>query len=748
MLSRFGHITLIIFAALSMHAPLALHAQSVYTLKVIQWDGAPVEDALVIFAPEANAAAARQVLTGKDGIAVFSGTGKVSAQISRVGFTPTVAEFHKPGERKTITLQSSKTVLTDLVVTGQFEETSNDKTVQRVRVLDRRRIDRIGAVNLSDLLSNELNIRISQDGALGSKISMMGIGGQNVKILIDGVPVIGRMDGNLDISQINLNNIERVELIEGPMSVIYGTDALGGVINLITKKQKKDTRSIRLNSYFESVGTYNFDGLIGGSVGRWQGSVSGGRNFFDGFSQDESKYVRWKQWKPKEQYFTNAQVRWSGKKQSHMFSLQYFDETLINRGNAVITPTSITGVDNYFGTIRYSNSLYSDFKFGNKATLNLINSYSYYSRTKNAYIKNLVNGSEQLSQASDDHDTAVFRLWMSRATLTTLQGKRFNSQLGYDINLEYGDGQRLTSSIRSIFDYAFFCNTEIKPVARMKINPGLRFIYNNRYGAPVVPSLNLKYDLTSNLTARATYAWGFRSPSLKELGLFFVDVNHNIRGNDQLKAERSHNINMNLTWLKTSHGGPDIKLEGSLFYNTMDNLISLAMVDAVAQLYSYVNIDHYITKGIYGNTELFWKRMTLSFGGSYTGRYNQLSSSSTALPFSYAPEGRANITYRINKTNTDLNLFVKYNGPLPGYAFDASNNLIQTKVDGYTLADFSVSQYAWSRKLQCVAGVKNLMGISNISIGNSTGGTHSSGSSMPVSMGRYFFTSIKILLEN
>jgi outer membrane receptor for ferrienterochelin and colicins len=74
----------------------------------------------------------------------------------------------------------------------------------------------------------------------GSSVSINGISGEGVKILVNGVPMVGRIDGKIDISQINLTNVERIEIVKGPQSVIYGTDALGGVINIITKEQKDD----------------------------------------------------------------------------------------------------------------------------------------------------------------------------------------------------------------------------------------------------------------------------------------------------------------------------------------------------------------------------------------------------------------------------------------------------------------------------------------------------------------------------
>mgnify|MGYP006265328017 FL=1 len=161
------------------------------------------------------------------------------------------------------------------------------RQVNKIKVIDREKIEAIGAVNLRDVLSNENNIRISQDNVLGSFMSLQGISGQNVKILIDGVPIIGRLNGSVDLSQINLNDIERIEIVEGPLSVNYGTDALAGTINLISKKKTSDGFSVNLNSYYESIGQYNFDGTISYKQNNNQFNFSAGRNFFDGWDPND-----------------------------------------------------------------------------------------------------------------------------------------------------------------------------------------------------------------------------------------------------------------------------------------------------------------------------------------------------------------------------------------------------------------------------------------------------------------------------
>ena len=115
--------------------------------------------------------------------------------------------------------------LDEVVVTGQFKPQSLKNSVYQIKVISRERIEKQGATRLQDVLRNELNLRFSQDLATGgSAISMLGLSGQNVKILVDGLPVTGRQGVNneFDISQLDINSIERIELVEGPMSVVYG----------------------------------------------------------------------------------------------------------------------------------------------------------------------------------------------------------------------------------------------------------------------------------------------------------------------------------------------------------------------------------------------------------------------------------------------------------------------------------------------------------------------------------------------
>ncbi len=189
------------------------------------------------------------------------------------------------------------------------------------------------------------------------------------------------------------------------MSVIYGMDALGGVLNLISKNQPKAPKPV-VNGYYESIGTYNVDGRLA-----WRNtkgtavSLTGGRNFFQGYSMEDT---RKKQWKPREQYFGNAQIQFRIGKSTHRWQTDVFDEKLSDKGEPVITLTRLTHSTITITHCVLPTACKSDFRFRNNASLQLINSFSYYDRTKKAYRKDMVTGDEILTPNDGDQDTNQF----------------------------------------------------------------------------------------------------------------------------------------------------------------------------------------------------------------------------------------------------------------------------------------------------------------------------------------------------
>ncbi len=630
--------------------------------------------------------------------------------------------------------------LNDAIVTGQYGENSLKNSVFKVKVIDAQRIQQQGAVNLKDVLANEINIRINQDPALGSSINLQGVTGQNIKILIDGVPVIGREGGNVDLTQINLNNVERIELVEGPMSVNFGSDALGGVINIITKKAITKNTSFNIGTYYETIGQYNVDGGVNFNWKKTLWQVSGGRNFFDGYGYNEN-VTRFRLWKPREQYFADATVSFNGKSGNWRIQNNWFTEKVTSRDSGVITPFYAYGLDQYYYTTRYTTSVFWDKKLKNNFSVNVIGSGNYYKRVRNTLRKDLVSLQEEQTTAEELNDTNHFYLLMSRGFISkNKKDAKVNYQVGYEINHEFTKGGKIEGGQQQFTDYNLFASTELKPIKNLTLRPGFRAIYHTNFNAPFVPAINLKWEVTSYFKVRASYAKGFRAPSLKEMYLRFVDPSHNVHGNPNLKAETGDNVQLFTTFEITKQKHM-FRFEPSLFYNHITNMIDLAMVNAQTIEATYFNVGEFTSRGLNVNMEYKTPVYGMQAGYALTGRNN-----------SYAPNGefynsnevRLNFNATHPKKNTTVALFYKYNGKLQAYQYNYTKNEVMLGyINAFNVLDATVSQPFFKKRLNTTLGVKNILDVRNVRA-SIVGGVHqSSSNNAMIAMGRTLFFSIR-----
>ena len=630
--------------------------------------------------------------------------------------------------------------LQELIVTGNYKAQGIDKCVIATRNLVIEKLASVGVQNVGDVLKYQPNIRLQQDNILGTGLSMQGISGENVKILMDGVPIIGRQGGNIDLSQLNVQNIERIEVIEGPMSVQYGTNALAGTLNIITKKKKEEGVSFQLTNYAETVGNLNFGAAFGLRKDGHILNVSAGRNFFAGWSDVDT--TRFKQWKPKIQYFTNVNYQFNIGKVKMGYSGAYFNEFILNRGNPLL-PYFETAFDDKYTTNRFSNALNASFLTKNQLTTNLLISYSNYQRIKNTYYRDLVNLEEIQTANAGDQDTTQFDLIAARGTLAKTTGKKLNYEAGFDLNVETNSGLRIKDKTQQIGDYAAFFSAEWQITEGVTLRPGLRASYNSTYAAPLIPSLHLRYKISDDWTARASYGSGFRAPSLKELYFFFVDINHNITGNPNLKAERSDNFNTSLNFKKAVGSDKVYKFEASGFYNDIRNLISLALLRGGDNAYSYINIDRFKTLGgqCFGETTI--KNVNVGAGLAFTRRENDFSNQ---IFNADTWEFRANATAtNIFKSGIDANIWYKRSGKQPNFVQNEDGTIQPNFVGAYSLADAGFSRKFLKNRINTSFGVRNLFNITNVQAQLSGGGGHNGGSnSTALATGRTAFAKVDI----
>ena len=640
-----------------------------------------------------------------------------------------------------------KNNLNEVVVTGQLSETTAEDAVHKIRVIGSNELNSGLFTDLASALSKRLNIRLSEDNILGSSISIQGISGQNVKILIDDVPIIGRLNGNIDLSQINLNNIERIEIVEGPLSTIYGTDALAGTVNIITKEQTINQKS--LTTYYETIGKYNYDFLLAENIKENTVTYGFSRKFFNGWSSDQKFRLvpireladknRNKQWKPKEKISHKLSFKKNKDLYSYNNYIERFHEKITNRG-IPLEPYYENAFDEYYHT--FKTNLGSDIKFKyEKHKIRLLLAHNKYTRTKATFYKNLTDLSEIIVLDDNMQDTSQFKLWMAKVGVSKDYNK-LKYQIGVDLNKQSAKGDRISEGYQEKGDYALFSIIEYKANDIIVIRPSLRIIYNTKYKAPIIPAINTLFKWGEN-KIRISYAKGFRAPDFKELFFEFIDVNHNILGNELLLAEESNNFNINTTiskkLIKTK-----IVSDISLFYNNISNKIDLLNSSLETNQYSYFNIAKYETKGISYRSTILISNTEINFGISYIGRYNKFADEYNLAKFNFSQDLNINALFQIGK-KTKLNIYYKKTGEIPIFTLD-NNDVVEVYSDTYNMLDFSINRRIYNN-ITITIGAKNLFNITDIKQSSENNTVHSNNNNtISVGYGRTFFTSLKFKL--
>ncbi|MCE7993253.1 MAG: TonB-dependent receptor [Roseivirga sp.] len=726
--------------------------------------GKKLEDALVSI-EEVNSGRVYSAITNRFGVVSFDD----------INFPVIILARHLSYNIYQDTLSSSKPYsfkltpvvnqLEDFVVTGQFSAQSATRSVFSVKVIDKDQIQARNAVSLSEALNNSLNIRLSEDLALGSSTaSLLGVSGQNIKILLDGIPLVNRNGNgnNADLSQINLSLIERIEIVEGPMAVNYGANALAGVINLITKTEVAARSEVTFSLLEESAGNeYSLDAgkhvqnltLSHRLSSGFSARLGLQHNDFAGFRG--SATPRQYEWNPKRQWQTNGLVRYARNKYQVHYRLDYLNELISDFGSPQNNflpggENQPFAIDEEYLTRRFIHQLQFQTKESGKNQLNGFFSYSDFKRDKSRFANNLQTGAQNLTTGAGDQDRSTYKVFESGATFTSSFSDKLRLQSGYQLTFETVGGGRISNKKQALNNVAVYSSFEWNPAAAITIRPGARFAHNSSFGSQLIPSLQAKFDLNDETEIRAAYGRGFRAPSVRELYFEFVDTNHRIFGNPGLQPEFSHYFSLNVQ-RSYSIGAMSSKTELNSFFNSINNQIGLAQSAIDATAVSYININRFKTLGATLVQKLESSRLSLSLGFSYIGRYNNLPSlgANDLKQFFFTPEANISFSYSL-PSSLRLNLFYKYSGRLQSYITttgeDGNEEISTGAIEGYHWLDFNMSR-SLSKRLELGLGVKNLLDIQRINNSGVASGTHSGGGNLPISYGRSYFLKLNYNLK-
>ena len=347
--------------------------------------------------------------------------------------------------------------LNEVVVTGQFEPQSLKKSVQNVRVITRRDIDQLAANNLGDVLNQYVNITVRPSGTDGrSTVSMFGLDGLYFKILIDNVPIVNEagLGNNIDLSQINLNDVERIEIIEGSMGVTHGANAVSGILNIITKKSSKNKWDISATLQEETVGNEYAAFDEGRHIQalqvshtlteNWFLSLNANRNDFQGYLGDKKgkDYAvnddqRGYNWLPKEQLMTNALLSYRRNEFRFFYRFEMMDENIDYYNSEVETLFNSelgsyrASQDKRYFTDRFYHHLNATGKFFSRLAYNVSVSHQKQQRDVESFLYRIWQDQEVNNTTETDQSMEV--LYSTGTFSNFFESETVKLQLGYEL---------------------------------------------------------------------------------------------------------------------------------------------------------------------------------------------------------------------------------------------------------------------------------------------------------------------------
>ncbi|WP_282115765.1 TonB-dependent receptor plug domain-containing protein [Cellulophaga baltica] len=667
--------------------------------------------------------------------------------------------------------------LKEVVITGQYNPTTINKSINNVIVISKTQIENQAANNLADVLNFNLNLTILPSSQTGkSTISFFGLDGQYFNILIDNIPLVSDsgMGNNIDLTQINLDDIERIEIVEGAMGVEYGANAVSGVINIITKKYSEEPWKIQFLTQEETVSneyawfdkgrhiqglniSHNLSDKLYARIGFNRNDFAG---FFDN-KQGQSYYqndgLRGYEWLPKIQHNTNAFLTYKRDNFTLFYKFEYFNETLsyydetvrsnIDVENQTSNPSS---TDKIFKTNRYVNNLSVNGTFNSGARYDASLSYQEQKRDLNQFNYYIVT-----QQKTDETDETYqsSKVLFSKGTINNLvKNDHYNFQLGYEARYNKGfDTQASGSVTQEDKEYtqsnvALFTSSEWKITNDLSARPGFRYEYNSKFNSQLLASLSLRQQLKNRLELRGNIGTSYRTPNFQELYYYFVDSNHDVRGNENLNPEKGYTAFINL---KKTTAIPNGVVTNTLktSYIDINDKIDLAVINSTPLQYEYININAYKLWGVTTENRIKKEQWNFNFGATIQGISRIAENEANASnDFLYSFQINTSGTYSSKKWDTAFSLLFKHNSAQYDYTasdVDEEGNSVfsKSKTNAYSWMDASIRKSFLDKKIQATIGARNILDVTSVAISNTTsGGVHSTtNNGLLLGYGRSFY---------
>jgi vitamin B12 transporter len=478
----------------------------------------------------------------------------------------TAAQDVKP-EAKLAEVQSDVKKTEPVVVTATKVETPQSELGATVSIITEDDVRTYHYNGIEDALRNVPGVEIQRSGSLGKTTSLKirGAGSQQVTVLVDGMRVSSPTLGSTELSDLSLDGIDRIEIVRGPQSTLYGADAIGGVVNIITKKgQGPPQGSVWLQG--GSYNTFKEQANVQGSYGGFNFNLSGSRYDTRGQrNNDDSDLTSF-----------NGRIGydfpWKGELSlTGRYSKLNLDLPVFSTPPTVFDPNAQSQSETYFYSLTYKQPVTAWWDA----------SVRYSQWWNNAGFQNLPppGSFSTISQVDTRRqETEVissFRIG-SWNTLTA----------GYENRAEQGRNRGAFS--QALETQSGFVEDQVRLFDRVFLTGGLRYDANDVFGSELTPRVSAAVVIKeTGTTLRAGWGKGFRAPTINDL--FFPGF-----GNVDLQPEHSESYEVGFDeklWTNR------LRFGSTFFHNQFSNLIQIVF-DPVTFFAAPFNVGHAVTEGV------------------------------------------------------------------------------------------------------------------------------------------------------
>lgn len=528
----------------------------------------------------------------------------------------------------------------EIVVTGTGTEHYLKDAPVQTEVIGRKMLDSYAGATLEDILSGLCASFDFSAGDMGANMQLGGLGNGYILILVDGKKMHGDVGGQNNLGLIDPARIERIEIVKGAASALYGSDAIAGVVNIILKKHRENIL-IENTSRGGSYGEFRQSNTVQFKVGKFTSSTNFQLKHSDGWQnttyEDPNRYEY-----PITNSINKTVNRYTDWQVAQRFDYQatkdlslYADGSFYRK--RIYRPCGVPDYKTYDFLYRNSSvATGGKLKLKNSNSIMLDVNYDshayYYMYTRETWDKEYDDSGKEISFPYFPGDEGLqsdqSRLLLQLKGIFNLP--YFNRlSVGTDTEINWLDAPRRLDEKDQVSDYttSFYAQDEWTPIERLNITAGGRLTVNQNFGVRITPKISALYKLGA-FNLRATYSEGFKTPTLKELHYRYIRqmsiISLNL-GNTELDPQTSRYVSGGL-----EYNGTRFSINVTGYCNWVDNMITLVTIplsqapgDLVvtydpARVRQYQNMDDARTYGVDVNAK--WtpvQSLTLTGGYSY-----------------------------------------------------------------------------------------------------------------------------------